>query len=535
MAIPLTIQTYKEMGNWDSTALYTITPGANQSFIPVVAYNGKRFSMSNGQAAIGGVPGVDTAWVSFSGAETSLTPAAVATTANITLSGEQTIDGVLTSASRVLVKNQTLSQNNGVYVSGAGAWTRSTDANTWNELVGASIQITAGSTQANFIYTSDTEPGGTLGTTPITFTQTGVGGNGTVTSVSVVSANGLAGTVATATTTPAITLTTSVTGLLQGNGTAISAVTPVNNAVLVSNGSGLPTYTTLLPATVTSGSTQVANPVTSNTTTLDVALAAIHSGGSGSGTVTSASVVTANGFAGTVATATTTPAITITTSITGILQGNGTAISAATTTGTGDVVLATSPTLITPNIGTATGNITGTAGLATSIAGGIANNVPYQTGAGVTAFIAPVNNAVLVTNGSGVPAWQEDIPAANFQLNATTAVVDGSGASLSITINAGNNTIMTGGMCYLYLSITYPVTASPAVASLTGIPLDALFPTPLSLVSTTSVTATGGSSYIALLTGAAFTFVTPLDPNIPLLNSELSGKTIIISGTYRFQ
>ena len=48
-------------------------------------------------------------------------------------------------------------------------------------------------------------------------------GAGTVTSVSVVSANGFAGTVATATTTPAITLTTSITGLLKGNGTAISA------------------------------------------------------------------------------------------------------------------------------------------------------------------------------------------------------------------------------------------------------------------------------------------------------------------------
>ncbi len=49
-----------------------------------------------------------------------------------------------------------------------------------------------------------------------------------------------------------------------------------------------------------------------------------------SGTVTSTSVVTANGFSGTVATATTTPAITIRTSITGVIKGNGTAISAAT-------------------------------------------------------------------------------------------------------------------------------------------------------------------------------------------------------------
>ncbi len=53
------------------------------------------------------------------------------------------------------------------------------------------------------------------------------------------------------------------------------------------------------------------------------------SGGGGSGTVTTASVVSANGFAGSVATATTTPAITISTSITGLLKGNGTAISAA--------------------------------------------------------------------------------------------------------------------------------------------------------------------------------------------------------------
>ena len=69
---------------------------------------------------------------------------------------------------------------------------------------------------------------------------------GTVTSVSVVSANGLAGTVATATTTPAITLSTTITGLLKGNGTAISAATsgtdyaPATSgtSILYGNGSG---------------------------------------------------------------------------------------------------------------------------------------------------------------------------------------------------------------------------------------------------------------------------------------------------------
>jgi hypothetical protein len=57
---------------------------------------------------------------------------------------------------------------------------------------------------------------------------------------------------------------------------------------------------------------------------------AIYGAGGGSGTVTTVSVVSANGFAGTVATAGTTPAITISTTITGVLKGNGTAISAAT-------------------------------------------------------------------------------------------------------------------------------------------------------------------------------------------------------------
>jgi len=63
------------------------------------------------------------------------------------------------------------------------------------------------------------------GTWPNQTIASTAGGTGTVTSASVVSANGFAGTVATATTTPAITLTTSITGVLKGNGTAISAAT----------------------------------------------------------------------------------------------------------------------------------------------------------------------------------------------------------------------------------------------------------------------------------------------------------------------
>jgi hypothetical protein len=56
-------------------------------------------------------------------------------------------------------------------------------------------------------------------------TLSATGSGGTVTSISVVTANGFAGTVATPTSTPAITIKTTVTGILQGNGTALSAIT----------------------------------------------------------------------------------------------------------------------------------------------------------------------------------------------------------------------------------------------------------------------------------------------------------------------
>ena len=95
----------------------------------------------------------------------------VATTVNITLSGEQTIDGVTTSASRVLVKNQTTQANNGIYLSGTGAWTRTTDANTWNQLVSAYVFVEEGSTQADTGWVCTVDPGGTLGVTAVTWVQ----------------------------------------------------------------------------------------------------------------------------------------------------------------------------------------------------------------------------------------------------------------------------------------------------------------------------------------------------------------------------
>ena len=95
-----------------------------------------------------------------------------ATTANITLSGAQTIDGVsVVAGSRVLVKNQTAPAENGIYVAASGTWARSADANTWDELVSAYTFVEEGGTYADTGWVCTVNAGGTLGTTPVTWSQ----------------------------------------------------------------------------------------------------------------------------------------------------------------------------------------------------------------------------------------------------------------------------------------------------------------------------------------------------------------------------
>jgi hypothetical protein len=175
------------------------------------------------------------------------------------------------------------------------------------------------------------------------------------------------------------------------------------------------------------------------------------------GTVTSVSVVSANGFAGTVATATTTPAITLTTSITGILKGNGTAISAATS-GT-DYAPATSGTSILygngaggfSNVTIGTGvafvggtlSATGTGGTVTNVSG----TSPVSVATGTTTPVISLasgygdtqnpyasktaNYFLAAPNGSaGVPTFRAivaaDIPALSYVTSVSgTGTVNG--------------------------------------------------------------------------------------------------------------
>ena len=97
----------------------------------------------------------------------------VATTANITLSGAQTIDGVVASAGdRVLVKNQTAGAQNGIYDVAVGAWTRSTDSDTSGEFnSGAFTFVEEGTTNGGRGYVLTTANPITLGTTSLAFTM----------------------------------------------------------------------------------------------------------------------------------------------------------------------------------------------------------------------------------------------------------------------------------------------------------------------------------------------------------------------------
>jgi hypothetical protein len=71
-------------------------------------------------------------------------PVATIATSNVTRSGEQTINGVLTSTSRIALQNETDPTKNGIWVTAAGAWTRATDMDAGSEFVNAAFLVIGG-------------------------------------------------------------------------------------------------------------------------------------------------------------------------------------------------------------------------------------------------------------------------------------------------------------------------------------------------------------------------------------------------------
>jgi hypothetical protein len=109
----------------------------------------------------------------------------IATTEDITLSGEQTIDDVaIVAGDRVLVKNQNTQSSNGIYIAASGAWARSTDTNSWDKLIAAYAFVEEGSINADTGWVSTANSGGTLGVTPIIWAQfNGASGSSTASNV----------------------------------------------------------------------------------------------------------------------------------------------------------------------------------------------------------------------------------------------------------------------------------------------------------------------------------------------------------------
>lgn len=249
------------------------------------------------------------------------------------------------------------------------------------------------------------------------------GGTGTVTSVSVSSANGFAGTVTNPTTTPAITISTTITGLLKGNGTAISAAVsgtdyqPAGNYVtsltgdVTGSGPGATAATlatvngspgsfgsasTSLSATVngkgliTALSSQAILIAESQVTGLVSDLASKQST-----TLTSAHLLVGNGSNVATDVAASGDLTLANTGAFTVAKIQSTVVSG--TTGSGNVVFSASPTLTSPALGTPSAligtNITGTA------AGLTAGNV--TTNANLTGPITSIGNATSVASQTG--------------------------------------------------------------------------------------------------------------------------------------
>jgi len=181
---------------------------------------------------------------------------------------------------------------------------------------------------------------------------------------------------------------------------------------------------------------------------------------SGSGTVTSVSVVTANGLAGTVATASVTPAITLTTSVTGIIKGDGTALSAA--------IAADFPTLnqsTTGNAATVTtnANLTGmvtsvgnAASLGSFTSAQLATALTDETGSGANVF---ATSPTLVTPALGTPSSgtvTNLTGTASININGTVGATTAAAGAFTTLSATGVTTVQAG------------TAALPAIVSTTG-------------------------------------------------------------------
>ena len=314
-------------------------------------------------------------------------PVNCGTTANITLSGLQTIDGVtVVAGDRVLVKSQTAPAQNGIYLASATAWSRAPDADTWDELISAICFVESGSTLAGSAWYCTIQPGGTLGVTAVTWSNFSVAATYT------------AGT--------GLTLTDYVFSITNTGVTAAAYGSASKTLTATVNAQGQ--LTVLAETNIAIANTQVSGLGTMSTQ--DASNVAI-TGGSINGTT----------IGGSTAAAVTGTTITANTQFTGAGTGlTGTATSLS----------------IGGNAATATSATT-----ATNLAGGAAGSVPYQSASSTTALLAAGSNGQVLTLASGIPSWATPTTGTVTSVSGTGTV---SGISLSGTVTSTGNLTLGG-------------------------------------------------------------------------------------------
>jgi hypothetical protein len=224
----------------------------------------------------------------------------------------------------------------------------------------------------------------------------------------------------------------------------------VSNLKVQGNASG--TGTTTIQSANTSSSTTFTLPATDGTNgqflSTDGSGNLTFSSAAGGGSVTTVSVVSANGLAGTVANASSTPAITLSTSITGVLKGNGTAISAATA-GTDYVV--PGGALGTPSSGTLSScTVDGTNKVGYIGAPQSTNTTVAVSDAGKHIYFTGGSTATLTVNTNATTAIDVGTTILVVNNNSGNLTISGAGVTFQLANGAtGNRTVATKGMATL--------------------------------------------------------------------------------------